>query len=309
MSAGFTLSETVSFLERSQLLPQKLIEQMKATLMEGQGLAEMVAKLGFSDQVVTQLSLAEKHGNTLRSLQKIESYLDNVSRVKKKLIEVATYPAILLIFLILIMLALKNYLLPQIEGGNWATSLISQLPTIFLGSLALGLVISLGFLVLAKRQSRIRLWSMLSRLPFLGKAVQLYQTAFYAREWGSLIGQGLELALIVQVMQEQKALLFQEIGKDMEEALLSGQEFHRKVLDYPFFLKELSLIIEYGEVKSKLGAELDFFAEECWSNFFSLLTRATQIIQPLVFIFVALMIVMIYAAMLLPMYQNMGGYF
>ncbi|HGD4402830.1 TPA: type II secretion system F family protein, partial [Streptococcus agalactiae] len=33
--------------------------------------------------------------------------------------------------------------------------------------------------------------------------------------------------------------------------------------------------------------------------------RATQLIQPVIFIFVALIIVMIYAAMLLPMYQNM----
>lgn len=38
---------------------------------------------------------------------------------------------------------------------------------------------------------------------------------------------------------------------------------------------------------------------------FTKLARATQLIQPVIFIFVALIIVMIYAAMLLPMYQNM----
>ena len=90
---------------------------------------------------------------------------------------------------------------------------------------------------------------------------------------------------------------------------MSGQSFHQKVLDYPFFLRELSLMIEYGEVKSKLGRELDIYAEETWQNFFSQLTQATQLIQPLVFVFVASIIVLIYVAMLLPMYQNMGGNF
>ncbi|MFX3885028.1 type II secretion system F family protein, partial [Streptococcus suis] len=40
-------------------------------------------------------------------------------------------------------------------------------------------------------------------------------------------------------------------------------------------------------------------------DFFSRVNRAMQFIQPLVFLFVALMVVLIYASMLLPIYQNM----
>ena len=180
---------------------------------------------------------------------------------------------------------------------------------IFLGGFALlALGILLGVLY-AEHLSPIYLYSQLSRLPIFGRHVRLYLTAYYAREWGNLIGQGIELMEIVELMQRQKSRLFQEIRKDMQEALLSGQSFHQKVLDYPFFLRELSLMIEYGEVKSKLGRELDIYAEETWQNFFSQLTQATQLIQPLVFVFVASIIVLIYVAMLLPMYQNMGGNF
>ncbi|MGC4388921.1 type II secretion system F family protein, partial [Streptococcus suis] len=71
---------------------------------------------------------------------------------------------------------------------------------------------------------------------------------YYAREWGNLIGQGVDLSQIVRLMQEQKSQLFNEIGRDLEEKLLSGQTFCETVLSYPFFLRELGLIIEYGEV-------------------------------------------------------------
>ena len=306
-NSGFNLTEIVSFLRRSQLLAEVYVDSMQESLLSGASLADMMAKLGFSDTIVTQIALADVHGNCQQSLLKIDGYLASMSVVRKKLIEVATYPLILLSFLILIMLGLKNYLLPQLENQNFATQIISHFPMIFLGSFALlALEILLGVLY-AKRLSPIYLYSQLSRLPIFGRYVRFYLTAYYAREWGNLIGQGIELMEIVELMQRQKSRLFQEIGKDMQEALLSGQSFHQKVLDYPFFLSELSLMIEYGEVKSKLGRELDIYAEETWQNFFSQLTQATQLIQPLVF--VALIIVLIYVAMLLPMYQNMGGNF
>lgn len=304
-ASGFTLTEMIPFLKRSQLLEDNYTDQMTETLLAGKGLPEMLTVLGFSDAVVTQLALADIHGNTAKSLVKIESYLGNMLTVRKKLVEVATYPLILLTFLVLIMLGLKNYLIPQLEQGNLATQLIANFPAIFLGGFAGLCMLGLGLYLWSRRLSRIRLFTGLAKLPLVGKFVQLYLTAYYAREWGNLLGQGIELAHIVDLMQGQKSKLFREIGADMEASLLAGRAFHQKVLDYPFFLRELSLMIEYGEVKAKLGAELEIYAEEAWEQFFSRLSKATQVIQPMIFILVALVIVMIYAAMLLPMYQNM----
>ncbi|HEK9645328.1 TPA: type II secretion system F family protein, partial [Streptococcus equi subsp. equi] len=59
----------------------------------------------------------------------------------------------------------------------------------------------------------------------------------------------------------------------------------------------------------KLGQELDIYSQESWETFFSQLNRATQWIQPIIFLVVAVVIVMIYAAILLPIYQQMGDVF
>lgn len=68
----------------------------------------------------------------------------------------------------------------------------------------------------------------------LGKVIQTYLTAYYAREWGSLIGQGLEMPQIVELMQTQRSQLFREIGEDLESALSNGQSFHYHIQSYPF---------------------------------------------------------------------------
>ena len=304
-SSGFHLVEIISFLDRSLLLEKDYVSLMHTGLAQGRSFSEMMDNLGFSSSIVTQLSLAELHGNLHLSLGKIEEYLDNLAKVKKKLIEVATYPVILLAFLLLIMLGLRNYLLPQLDSSNIATLVISNLPQIFLGlALTLGLI-SLTGLIFYRKSRKISVFSFLAKFPFLGVFVQSYLTAYYAREWGNMISQGLELTQIFQMMQEQGNPLFREIGFDLEQSLQDGNEFSKVVQNYSFFRRELGLIIEYGEVKSKLGNELEIYAEKTWESFFTRVNRTMNLVQPLVFIFVALLIVLLYAAMLLPMYQNM----
>lgn len=295
----------VDFLERSQLLASSHTQAMRTSLLAGRSLPQMLADLGFSDQLVTQLTLADSHGNTQKCLAMMEHYLAQVSQIRKKLLEVLTYPILLLGFLLLIMTGLRTYLLPQLDGDNWALILIDQFPYLVFGSLFLLACWVVLAREVATSQSQIRLYSRLSRLPYLGQLIQLYLTAYYAREWGNLIGQGLELVQVVALMQDQTSSLFRELGQDLQTALLAGQSFQDKIKTYPFFKPELHLIIAYGEVKSRLGKELDIYAQECWKSFFSHLNQASQLIQPLVFLFVALMIVMIYAAILLPIYQNM----
>ena len=48
-----------------------------------------------------------------------------------------------------------------------------------------------------------------------------------------MIGQGLELAQIFQMMQEQGDPLFKEIGYDLDQSLQNGQEFSKVVQSYP----------------------------------------------------------------------------
>lgn len=118
--------------------------------------------------------------------------------------------------------------------------------------------------------------------PFIGQTVRLYTTAYYAREWGNLLGQGIDLLDLVALMKEQKSKLFRELGADLEEALMLGQSFPDRIASHPFFTKELSLIIAYGEANARLGYELEVYAEEVWQAFFNRLNKATTFVQPLI---------------------------
>ena len=304
-SSGFHLVEIVNFLGRSKLVEAKFVTTMREGLSNGQNLSQILSELRFSNSVVTQVAMADYHGDTQETLELIAENLTKVQQARQKLVAVATYPVILLIFLLVIVLGLKTYLLPQVEADNFAGAIINALPWLFLGlSLVLtGLVI--GLIRYFKTTSPLSNVQKLGHFPLIQTYLKLYLTAFYAREWGNLIKQGLEMRQILEMMTTQKNQLFREIGQDLLKAMQLGQEFHDKIHHYSFFTPELALIIEYGEMKGKLGDELRVYADESWAKFFEKVASAMTIIQPLVFLFVALMIVLIYAAMLLPIYAQM----
>nr|WP_213536893.1 competence type IV pilus assembly protein ComGB [Lactococcus nasutitermitis] len=307
LSSGFHLGEVVDFLARSHLTDREFVEKMQTGLASGESLAGILESLHFSKNVVTQVALVDFHGNLTQTLELIENNLRQSLTVKKKLVSVATYPVILVLFLVAIMFGLKNYLLPQLDSrGNIATTIINHLPSIFLVGTASIIIVTFLVSWAFKRNSALKNYRLLVRIPFVQSFIRLYMTAYFAREWGNLMAQAVELRQILEIMSEQKSRIFCELGEKMGNELNSGKSFYDTVKHTHIFMPELSLIIEYGEIKDKLGTELTVYAQECWEQFFEKINRTMQWIQPLVFVFVALMIVLLYVAMLLPIYSNMG---
>ena len=63
-SSGFHLAEIVNFLSRSKLVEAKFVTTMREGLSNGQNLSQILSELRFSNSVVTQVALADYHGNT-----------------------------------------------------------------------------------------------------------------------------------------------------------------------------------------------------------------------------------------------------
>ena len=74
-----------------------------------------------------------------------------------------------------------------------------------------------------------------------------------------------------------------------------------------YFLKpELNLILLQGEVKGDLGKELLIYGKKEWDNWLNLAERKMRFLQPLMFLLIAVLIISVYAALLLPIYSGMG---
>ncbi|MER2063314.1 MAG: type II secretion system F family protein, partial [Alkalibacterium sp.] len=97
--------------------------------------------------------------------------------------------------------------------------------------------------------------------------------------------------------------LITEMGDYIEREMKQGKSFHESLKDLTFLKKEITLVVRQGEQSGHLGKELEMYARECEEELDKQIEQVMNWVQPVIFIFVALVIVAIYAALLLPTFN------
>lgn len=316
MNNGFTFQESLVFIKKLHPKMMSKINQQEMSLKKGQLLHQFFQGLGFPKIIVAQLKLAENHGDFNGTLKSLERQMAMQASQRQQGVKVLSYPLCLLLFLVIILLLMKWVLLPQLSylhqgasQGNLGLWVIESGPWVLGGLLLLALG-GYGVIHLIFRHLPVILkYQFLAKLPVFGKFIQLFLTAFFAQEWGKLLNQGLELKQVITLMKGPGSTqLMEEIAISLESHLKTGRRLHRQIKEWDFFSKELAVIIQQGEAKGKLGAELEIYSQLVTRRFNNRLLVFFNIVQPIIFMLVALLIISVYSGLLLPIYKEMDGF-
>lgn len=311
---GFSIQEGLQIMERSHAFSEKLLVILTEALAQGQSLGEGFQQMGFYPQEVLQIQLAETHGNLVETLSNLLQNLKMMEKQRMELRKIMTYPMILLIFSFGMLLSMRYLLLPQllasqmVNQDHWGILFMTYSPFIF-GVLLLLLGIS-SFVIYQglKQKSVLEKACLFSRFPLIGPLYTMYQTSYFSLEWGKLFMEGLESKQIIQTLVSlPESSLMVALSKELHQGLEEGVSLTNQIPRYPFLLPEFSLIVFQGELKGKLGAELLIYSELVMQRFVTKIEERIKWIQPIVFMGIALVILIIYIAMFLPLYGNIGG--
>jgi competence protein ComGB len=146
------------------------------------------------------------------------------------------------------------------------------------------------------------------KIPFVSAYFRLYFTHYFSIQLSYLLGGGLSVneSLSLFVKNDQQ-LFYSELGREMKKELRMGEKLEDIVRQYPFFERELSMIIHHGQKNGKLDTELAFYSHYCLQRLEEKTEKSMKIIQPALFAVIGLMIVSMYLAVLLPMFQLLNG--
>ena len=97
-----------------------------------------------------------------------------------------------------------------------------------------------------------------------------------------------------------------QLAAELDRGLQQGHSLADQLARYRFLTPEFSLIVFQGEAKGRLGAELVLYSRLTRKRFYQKVEKMLHLLQPLIFLFVALLIVSVYAAMFLPLYGNLN---
>ena len=232
----------------------------------------------------------------------------------------ASYPILLLSFLVGMLVVMRVLIFPHMESlltsvgssedvyTNGVVAFVYYSPHIMMGLLLFHLILVFGLNRYLKTKSLIEKVTFYTRIPIIHLFLKDYYTQFFFLEWGQLFQNGCSFQEIIQIMQGgDSSKLLKETGAHLSQQMLSGNSIHEAISTLPYFYEEGLLVISHGETIGKLGVEMLLYADYCETQLNSRVEKLMERIQPIIFSLVGLMIVAIYAALMLPIFMMMEG--
>jgi len=317
LKEGYTFHESVTMLVPFHVKDSDAVNN-RITEIQRNGLTvvDVFKLLGFPSRLLLPLNLASVHGQLQQTIAVLGVNTAFFEGARKRLNNLLMYPVFLFMVLFLLFSLFRTYLLPNMESligsrGNetsdssltW-TSYLLQMPNIFfIVSIISFCLIALSFMVIKKVPIERQLVICL-KVPIVKSWYRLLLTRVFTREIGSLMESGMPLqqsfeALIFQ--DEHKLLQF--IGKQMKDKVVHGESFSQSVFLLDYFTSELFYFVVHGENSGYLGRELSLYSEFLSQEIERKLSLYISIVQPTLFLILAIFIIGAYLAILLPIYS------
>lgn len=310
---GFPLPEALEVMLRSQHFDQERLATFHQRLTEGAQLADCFTNFGFTPQETAQVELAQHHGNLIATFQNIAQQMELTNKQRQEMVKTLAYPVLLLLFIAGLLVGMRQFLLPQLlatgmmDPKHWGIRFLVAAPYWLAGIVGGGLVLGVLLKLRLQSLSAIQKSSLWSRLPIVGMLYRMLASSYFALEWGKLFQEGLELRQIIATMgQTNPRSLMHQLAAELDRGLQQGHSLADQLARYRFLTPEFSLIVFQGEAKGRLGAELVLYSRLTQKRFYQKVEKMLHLLQPLIFLFVALLIVSVYAAMFLPLYGNLN---
>ncbi|RHW41303.1 type II secretion system F family protein [Neobacillus notoginsengisoli] len=290
------------------------------SLKNGLPFHKVLEEMGFNRELAGYVYFAEKHGNFAEAVLEGSSAILKRDKDSKKLLKLMYYPFILLAFTALLMIFVQKSLLPRFTmlfntmglEANFFTIVIAAfgkaLPFIGWGAGAALFLCTGVYHLWFKKLPILSQRKLLLKIPFAGRLLRLIHTHYFSIQLSYLLNGGLSVFEALSFFEENtKQAFFSRTGRFMKEQLAGGEAFESILSGSPFFEPELSFIVRHGQDNGRLGEELYFYSKHCLSSLETRVEKFTRAVQPTMFLVIALLVVSIYMAILLPMFHMLDG--
>lgn len=321
VGAGLPLVECLSALIEQVDNPRekRILSQVRQRVIEGGTLADALKAHPrvFSELFVNMVRAGETSGALDIVLLRLAEYTERSAALRRKVRGALTYPAFMATFASLILFFLLSYVVPKIT--RIFTETHQALPTVtvvLLGISSLAqqywwLVLSLAIVaVIAVRVSirtpagRLRYDRVMLRVPYVGKLLKKVALARFARTLSTLLDGGIALLqsldIVKNVVNNSVLRIAIEEGRDsIREGHSIAEPLRRSGLFPPLLVHMIAVGEKSGELEQMLARAADAYDGEVEASISTLST----IMEPLIIVFMGVVVLFIVLAILLPIFQ------
>lgn len=327
IKAGLSIIEALDILiaDSTKGAVRKVLIDARTNVENGKPLSMTFANYPriFPSVFVGLLKAGELSGKMDETLADLSRYLSREYGLKKKVKGALMYPMILLIGSFLVIGLLFMFVLPRL-AKTFSQSGI-ELPTltrILVGAsnaisshvvLVLALIVgSVMFFLYMRKTVWGRNWllKIAFHIPVVGEMVRKVALVRFARTLGTLLSSGMpitdSLELVASAVGNPS---YGAIIRSANESIARGVSLSETFVKYPdHFPRFLTSLISVGEKTGTLEQILSTFAEFMDEEVDNTVKNLTNVLEPVLLLFMGLFVGVIAVSILLPIYQLVGKF-
>ena len=319
LRSGIQLADALNALVEQCADPhlERVLRNVKEEITSGNNLAEAMAKHPrfFSDLYVNMVRAGEASGRLDVVLTRIADYLQKQASLKGKVLAAITYPAIMVIVGMAVVIFLMSYVVPRItqilkDRGQPLPFITEILMTASDFTKAYWIYVLLAMFIggfflkslIGTDAGRLKFDALLLRLPIFGTLFSKQAISRFALTFSTLLKSGLpaldSLKIVALVVNNAKLT---QVINNIHARIIEGADIATPIRKSKVFPPMVGYMVSVGEQSGQLEEILDRIAESYEEELDLTIQRLTSMIEPIIIILLAVVVGFIIAAVLLPL--------
>ena len=327
VNAGLPLMRALRVLQRQEKNPalRDAVAAMAENIESGSTFAEaLAAHPKIFDRLFVNMVKAGEVGGVLDVvLARLAEFQEKAEKIKGKVKSAMTYPIVVLVMAVSILLFLMTYIVPKfadifgdLMGGkgmpmitqfvmNASDALVHRFPVVLIVLVALAVIIKL----LAKTdKGRYALDKFKLHAPVFGTLISKNSISRFTRTLGTLMSAGVPVLQALNIVKETVGN--EVIAKSVttiHDAVKEGENMAPPIASSKVFPPMVVSMVEVGEETGALPDMLMKIADSYDDDVDNAVAAMTSIIEPLLIIFLAVVVGTIVIALFMPLVSIIGG--
>jgi type IV pilus assembly protein PilC len=317
--AGLPLLRALELITKQERNPafKAILANVAESVSQGNNLSEaMQAHPKVFDKLFVNMIRAGEAGGVLdKVLDRLAKFREKAERIQKKVKSALVYPGVVMTVAVVIVYILMVKVVPSFQKllDNQKTAMppltkivigISQLLTVYWWATP---ILVVGGYVLLKQwlsteKGKELFDRMIFRLPKVGTFVQIVSVSRFARTFGTLMASGVPILQSISITRDTLDNVV--IAKSLErvhDRVRDGEPLSVPLEQSGVFPQMVTSMIQVGEETGQLPEMLNRVADIYDEEVDNAVTALTSIIEPVLIVFLAVVVGAIVLAMFLPL--------
>ena len=326
LQAGIKLTEALSVLLQQISDPRfrNTVTDIRDRVVTGESFADALGEYdNYFDLIfVSMIRVGEVTGTMENSLGTIAAFMDKRRHMESKMITAMVYPIILLLFCLFAVIFLTIKVIPvvaeQIEKTGQELPWITQALVKFSGVLTswrvlivIGVIALITFVIrkfLSTQKGAFLRDKTVLKLPVFGPLIKQRIVARFASTLSTLLSSGLSMAESLRVVAQVTGnTIMNNAVKQARDRIITGADIATPLRDSGVIDPAMAHMVAVGEKSGELEKMLKTISENLESSSDIVIERLSAAIEPVIIIFMAVLVGVIAYATLLPIIKFSAG--